>query len=113
MDQAYRAPFFSLDCGISSSASATPRWIGSSATPVASIPTSHGLGRPAGFAGAFIALVTYHAIAVAVYGLFGFFANDIVKTVGGPDLRWLVYSTVLAAVVFRCGIRNIKFSGTG
>ena len=74
---------------------------------------AHGLARPAGVAGAFIALVTHNAIDVAVYGLFGFFANDIVKTAGGLDLHWLVYSTVLAAAVFRCGVRNIEFSGTG
>lgn len=72
---------------------------------------ANGLGRPAGVAAAFIALATYNAIDVAVYGLFGFFANDIVKTAGGPDVHWLVYSTVLAALVFFCGSRSIEFSG--
>lgn len=72
---------------------------------------ANGLGRPAGCAGAFIALVTYNAIDVAVYGLFGFFANDIVKTAGGPDLHWLVYSTVPWRRLFRCVIRNIEFCG--
>jgi amino acid transporter len=72
---------------------------------------ANGLGRPAGVAAAFIALATYNAIDVAVYGVFGFFVNDIVKTAGGPDVHWFVYSTVLAAVVFFCGIRSIEFSG--
>jgi amino acid transporter len=72
---------------------------------------ANGLGRPAGVAAAFIALATYNAIDVGVYALFGLFANGIVKTAGGPDVHWLVYSTVLAAAVFLCGIRSIEFSG--
>lgn len=45
-----------------------------------------GLGKPAGVAGAFVALATYNAIDIAVFGLFGFFVNDIVKSAGGPDI---------------------------
>ncbi|WP_150129106.1 APC family permease [Rhizobium phaseoli] len=72
---------------------------------------ANGLGRQAGVAGAFIALATYNAIDIAVYGLFGFFVSDIVKTFGGPDLPWIVYSILLGIAVFLCGMRNIEFSG--
>lgn len=72
---------------------------------------ANGLGRPIGVAGAFIALATYNAIDIAVYGLFGFFASDIVRSMGGPQIPWLVYSLVLAVTVFVCGMRNIEFSG--
>src|ERR1700679_3766289 len=43
-----------------------------------------GLGRPLGVAGALIALATYTAIDIAVYGMFGFFANATVTSHGGP-----------------------------
>ena len=70
-----------------------------------------GLGRPLGVAGALIALATYNAVSIGVYGLFGFFANDMVKAHGGPEVAWWVYAFALGGVVFLCGIRNIEFSG--
>ncbi len=70
-----------------------------------------GLGRPTGVAGAFIALATYYTIAIAVYGLFGFFLNDMVKSAGGPDVAWWIFALGLVAVVHLCGTRNIEFSG--
>ena len=72
---------------------------------------SNGLGRPVGVAGAFIALTTYNAIQVSVYGLFGYFVHAMVVDAGGPDIHWLVYVTVLVAAVYVCGIRQIEFSG--
>lgn len=70
-----------------------------------------GLGPSLGVAGALIALVTYTAVDVAVYGLFGFFANDMVKSADGPDIAWWAYAAGLGIVVYVCGIRNIEFSG--
>ncbi|MFG1423328.1 APC family permease [Roseixanthobacter liquoris] len=72
---------------------------------------ANGLGRPAGVAGAFIAIATYNAIDIAVYGLFGFFVADMVKSAGGPDIHWLFYAALLGIAVFLCGMRNIEFSG--
>jgi len=72
---------------------------------------ANGLGKPAGLASALISLATYNAIDVAVYGIFGFFANDMIRSAGGPDIPWLVYATLLAATVYFCGKRNIAFSG--
>lgn len=73
---------------------------------------SAGLGRPLGVAGALIALVTYNAIDVAVYGLFGFFCNEIVRGAGGWDIAWWIYAAGLSLGVYLCGSRNIEFSGT-
>ncbi|MFO1159155.1 MAG: APC family permease [Reyranellaceae bacterium] len=70
-----------------------------------------GLGAPLGMAGALIALATYTAVDVAVYGLFGFFLNDMVKTAGGPDVAWWLYGLGLALGVYLCGSRSIEFSG--
>lgn len=72
---------------------------------------SSGLGRPLGVAGALIALVTYNAIDIGVYGLFGFFCNEIVQVSGGWDLAWWIYAIGLCAGVYFCGSRNIEFSG--
>ena len=70
-----------------------------------------GLGPAVGVAGALIALVTYTSVAVALYGLFGFFLNDLVRLNGGPDIPWWIYVLVLAASVFACGARSIEFCG--
>jgi amino acid transporter len=70
-----------------------------------------GLGRSVGVAGALIALATYTACAVSLYGLFGFFANDMVKWAGGPDIAWWIYGVVLGIAVYLCGVRSIEFSG--
>jgi amino acid transporter len=70
-----------------------------------------GLGRPLGVAGALIALATYNAIDIAVYGVFGFFANATVTSHGGPDIPWWVYAFGLGVAVYLCGRRNIAFSG--
>ncbi|WP_395712229.1 APC family permease [Reyranella sp.] len=70
-----------------------------------------GLGPALGVAGALIALATYTAVDVAVYGLFGFFVNDIVKSAGGPEVAWWVYTVGLGIAVYVCGVRSIEFSG--
>ena len=70
-----------------------------------------GLGPSFGVAGALIALATYTAVDVAVYGLFGFFVNDIVRSAGGPDVAWWIYAFGLGIAVCVCGVRSIEFSG--
>jgi amino acid transporter len=70
-----------------------------------------GLGRPAGVAGAMIALATYGAIELGLCGLFGFFINDMVTTHGGPTIAWWIYPIGLLAIVYACGRRSIEFSG--
>ena len=57
-----------------------------------------GLGPAFGLAGALIALATYTSVAVALYGLFGFFLNDLVRLNGGPDIAWWIYAVALAIV---------------
>jgi amino acid transporter len=72
---------------------------------------SAGLGPVLGVAGAMIALATYTSVAVALYGMFGFFLNDLVRMNGGPAIAWWIYAFALGAVVFVCGARSIEFSG--
>lgn len=71
---------------------------------------SQGIGRPAGVAGALIALVTYSAVQVAIYALFGVFVSAALGP-HGLDLPWWVWSFTALVVVHLCGQRNIAFSG--
>lgn len=72
---------------------------------------THGIGKPAGVAGAFMALLTYSAVQIAVYGLLGLFTEGAVAGVG-LDLPWWVWSFAFLIVVHFSGQRNIAFSGT-
>ncbi len=60
-----------------------------------------GLGPAFGLAGALFALATYTSVAVALYGLFGFFLNDLVRLNGGPDIAWWIYAVALATPLRR------------
>ncbi len=71
---------------------------------------THGLGRPFGIGGALIALVTYHAIQVAVYGLFGLFVADSLAGLG-LNLPWWAYAFLAVGIVHLCGQRNLELSG--
>ncbi|MCV3766561.1 APC family permease [Rhizobium sp. TRM95796] len=71
---------------------------------------SQGVGKPAGVGGALMALVTYTAVQVAVYGLFGVFMAGAMAGLGA-DLPWWAWSLAALVVVHVCGQRNIAFSG--
>lgn len=70
---------------------------------------THGIGKPAGVGGALMALVTYSAVQIAVYGLFGVFMAGAMAPMA--NLPWWVWSFAALAVVHVCGQRNIAFSG--
>lgn len=71
---------------------------------------TRGIGKPAGVGGAVMALITYSAVQIAVYALFGVFMAGAVAPLG-LDLPWWVWSFAALAVVHVCGQRNIAFSG--
>ncbi|MDH4414825.1 MAG: APC family permease [Rhizobium sp.] len=68
-----------------------------------------GIGKPAGVGGALMALVTYSAVQIAVYGLFGVFMAGAMAPIA--DLPWWVWSFAALVIVHVCGQRNIAFSG--
>ncbi len=72
---------------------------------------AHGLGRPLGVGSALLAVVSYTAIQLALYGLFGFFANDLVKSHLGADLPWYLYALLAAALVQFLGMRGAELNG--
>ncbi|MCE0745405.1 APC family permease [Acetobacter sicerae] len=69
-----------------------------------------GLGKRIGCGGAFVALLTYTAIQVGVYGFFGWAVDDAVREWGGPHLPWWLYAFGVLAVVGVLGYRHIELS---
>lgn len=72
---------------------------------------ANGLGRPLGVGGAFVAIVAYNAVQIAIYSMFGFFLNNAVQQHYGANVPWWVFALACAAIVHFCGARQIEFSG--
>lgn len=70
-----------------------------------------GLGRAAGLGSAFLALVTYTAVQLAVYGYIGVVIDGLVQHWGGPALPWWAWAIVVIAIVATLGYRHIELSG--
>ncbi len=70
---------------------------------------TQGIGKPAGVGGAFIALLTYSSVQIAVYGLLGLFTHNMMAEFG-VDLPWYAWSLGFLVLVHLAGQRNIAFS---
>lgn len=70
----------------------------------------HGLGRPLGMGAAFLALATYTAVQLAVYGYIGAAIDELVAGYGGPSLPWWAWTLVVMAIVAVLGYRHIELS---
>jgi amino acid transporter len=68
---------------------------------------AQGLSPAFGVGGAWVAVVSYTAMQVGVYALFGFFAVVIVS----PALPWWAYSLAAMALVQFLGMRKLDLSG--
>lgn len=70
----------------------------------------YGLGRPMGLAAAYLALLTYTTIQVAIYGYLAWQLETLVAGMGGPSLPWWLYALAMIAVVGFLGYRDIDLS---
>ena len=70
----------------------------------------HGLGKPAGLSAAYLALLTYTAIQIAVHGYVGYLISVSITSLGGPDIAWWVYSLAIVLIVGVLGYRHIDLS---
>ena len=70
----------------------------------------HGLGRPLGMGAAFLALATYTAVQLAVYGYIGAAIDELVTSYGGPSVPWCVWTIAVIAIVAVLGYRHIELS---
>jgi amino acid transporter len=71
----------------------------------------YGLGRPLGLAAAWLAMLTYTTVQVAVYGYVGAVLSGYVASLHGPTLPWWLYSLAMVALVGLLGYRHIELSG--
>ncbi|WP_353612271.1 APC family permease [Mycobacterium sp. ACS4331] len=69
-----------------------------------------GLGRTTGFGFALVALVSYLALEIGVYGLIGQGAQALFASYGLPDIHWGFWALAAFAVVTILGHRNIDLS---
>lgn len=72
---------------------------------------TEGLGRRIGLVAAFLALLTYNAVEIAVHAFMGVVLHDLVLSLGGPDIVWWVFSALSIVVAGLFGYRNIELSG--
>ncbi|GAA2001909.1 APC family permease [Microbacterium ulmi] len=70
----------------------------------------YGFGRGAGLAAAWIAMLTYTVVQLAVYGYLGYILSVTVAGVGGPSLAWWLYALAVVAIVGILGYRHIDLS---
>jgi amino acid transporter len=71
---------------------------------------SRGLGRPWGFAAAFVALLAYNAMLAGIFGQLGAFAHDILRDQLHIDLPWQAWIAIGLAVVAILGYRDVQIS---
>jgi amino acid transporter len=72
---------------------------------------TQGLGPHFGVGGAFVAVVSYTAMQVGVYALFGFFSTVILNPLLTLHVPWYGYSAVAIALVQFLGMRKLDLSG--
>lgn len=72
---------------------------------------SNGLGHPAGVGAAFMAVVAYATLNLALYGMFGQFGSMLFTRVTGIELPWWVVCAAFVVVVHVFASRNIQFNG--
>jgi amino acid transporter len=70
----------------------------------------YGLGRKNGLGAAYLALLTYTTVQVAVYGYLGFSLNLALTNLGAPEIPWWAYSLAMIAFVGLLGYRHIDLS---
>lgn len=71
---------------------------------------SLGLGRGFGVAGSFVALISYNAIQIGLYGLFGATASDFVAEAVGLRLPWWTWGFLALIVVGALGLLRVDLN---
>ncbi|MFI7470139.1 APC family permease [Nonomuraea sp. NPDC049646] len=73
---------------------------------------AQGMGRPAGLGAALLAVFSYNALQIGMYGAFGFFAATTFGTLLGVELPWSVYAFAGIVLVRFLGYRSIDLGAT-
>ncbi|QCY09570.1 APC family permease [Pseudomonas sp. MPC6] len=72
---------------------------------------TRGLNPQLGAGCAFMALLAYNAVQFALYGGFGYFLSEALKSHWGLDVPWIALVLATIWLVHFCGSRDIDFSG--
>jgi amino acid transporter len=70
----------------------------------------NGLSRGWGLGAAFLAIITYLGVQLAVFAFIGAIVQSTLVSLGGPDIVWWVWSLIAVAVVGVLGFRRIGLS---
>ena len=69
---------------------------------------ARGLGRPAGVGSAWIALLSYNAVQISLYGLVGAAAEPMLRSWFGIDAPWWTVALACWLVVAVCGLARVE-----
>jgi amino acid transporter len=70
---------------------------------------TRGLGKPVGIGSAALALLSYNALQIGMYGLLATSVRDTLRALWGIDAPWPVIALLGVAVVWYAGYRSIDF----
>ncbi|MFB9238142.1 APC family permease [Plantactinospora siamensis] len=73
---------------------------------------SHGLGRPLGVGGAWVALLAYNALQVGLYGAVGVAAQPVLAQWFGSSPAWWVIAVAAWVVTAALGLLRVEVNGT-
>ncbi|MGO4533662.1 APC family permease [Leifsonia sp. 2MCAF36] len=71
---------------------------------------ARGLGRPTGVGASIVALISYNAMQVGVYGLFGFQVSSLLDSKFGWAVPWWIPVLVCIAAVALLGVNRVDLS---
>ena len=71
---------------------------------------THGLGRTPGLATAYLALVCYTTVQIAVFSYLGATISSSIVLLGGPEIPWWLLTLANVAIVGSLGYRRIELS---
>lgn len=71
---------------------------------------SRGLGRPAGVGAGWIAIITYSALTIGLYGVIGSIVTPLLSDLSGIEFPWQLVAVVTALLVGALGLANLAAS---
>lgn len=71
---------------------------------------THGLGRTPGLATAYLALICYTTVQIAVFSYLGATISSSIVLLGGPEIPWWLLTLATVVIVGALGYRQIELS---
>jgi amino acid transporter len=71
---------------------------------------ANGLGPTPAVGGAFVALVSYNALQIGIYGLYGSAFADFISSLTGLSLPWWVWAAIALLLVGLLGVRRVDLN---